>query len=287
MNSIRLLLVDDEADFREATSEALSRRGYEVRLAESGFQALELIEASLPDIVLLDLRMKGKDGIDTLTEIRQKYQDLPVIILTGHGEFDNALDSIKLKVADFLQKPVDIEKLARLIRKRLKSGKRTLVERSIGELMVSVSSYGVVYDDQTVMAVMQELKEAMFRDVEGRVTERGHRSVLVYDRQKNFVGCLRINDILDLILPSFLKESPYSSYFTGMFLAQCKLLGNQPINGFIRQETIDREAPLMEAVYLMATKRLINLPVVYNGTVVGVLRDKDLFFEAFNIINIG
>jgi DNA-binding response OmpR family regulator len=284
MEKIHLLLVDDEEDFREATSEALSRRGFNVRMAENGNRALELIETALPDIVLLDLRMKEKDGIDTLTEIRQKYQDLPVIILTGHGELDAAMDSIRLKVVDFLQKPVDVEQLAVLIKKRLRGGKRTLVERSISALMVPITSYRVVYEEQTIAEVMTVLKEAMFSSVEGKIEERGHRSALVYDRKKNFVGCLCINDIFDMILPTFLKESPYSSYFTGMFLAQCKLIGNQPIKKLIRKEAIDVQAPLMEAVYLMATKRLINIPVINKGDIVGVLRDKDLFMEVADII---
>lgn len=284
MEKIHLLLVDDEEDFREATSEALSRRGFTVRLAEDGVQALELIEEALPDVVLLDLRMKEKGGIETLVEIRRKHQELPVIILTGHGELDAAMDSIRLKVVDFLQKPVDVEQLAVLIKKRLDGEKRALVERGISELMVPISSYRVIHEEQTVAQVVTVLKEAMFSSVVGKIQERGHRSALVYDKYNNFVGCIRINDILDLVLPRFLKESPYSSYFTGMFLAQCKLIGHQPIKDLIRNETIDLQAPLMEAVYLMATKRLINLPVISEGSIVGVLRDRDLFMEVADIL---
>lgn len=286
MDKIDLLLVDDEDDFRQVTSETLSRRGFNIRQAESGDKALQLIDESVPHVVLLDLRMQGKGGIDTLTEIRKKHPDLPVIILTGHGEFESAMDSIRLKVVDFLQKPIDVEKLAALIKKRLDGGKRTLTERNISALMVPVTSYRIVYEDQTVAEVIQDLRDAMFRDVEGKVEQHGHRSILVYDRQNNYSGCLRINDFLDLVLPSFLKTSPYSSYFTGMFLAQCKLIGNQPIRDLLQtQRSIDIHAPLMEAVYFMVNENLINLPVMKDGRLVGVLRDKDILLEIADIVS--
>ncbi len=218
MKEIELLLVDDEAEFREATARALERRGFRVIEAESGERALERIGSAAPDIVVLDLRMEGMDGIDTLTRIRKERRDLPVVILTGHGRFDDVLQGINLNIVEFLQKPVDVERLAALIRKLLSEGtKKPLRERTIGELMVPVSSYRRVYGDQPVREVIAELREAMFQNVTGKVAEQGHRSLLVFDRQENFLGCLRV---IDLVLPSFLRESPYSSYFTGMFLAQ-------------------------------------------------------------------
>jgi DNA-binding response OmpR family regulator len=281
MKEIELLLVDDEAEFREATARALERRGFRVIQAESGERALERIGSGAPDIVVLDLRMEGMDGIDTLTRIRQERRDLPVIILTGHGRFDDVLQGINLNIVDFLQKPVDVERLATLIRKLMSEGrKKPLRERTIGELMVPVSSYRRVYGDQPLREVIVELREAMFQNVTGKVAEHGHRSVLVFDRQEMFLGCLRIIDFIDLVLPTFLRESPYSSYFTGMFLAQCKMVGNQPVSEVLgSQPTVDIDAPLMEAVYLMVGNYLINLPVMKDGEIVGLLRDKDLLLE--------
>ena len=85
-----------------------------------------------------------------------------------------------------------------------------------------------------------------------------------------------------MIEPEALMDSPYSSYFTGMFLAQCKVLGNRSVEDFIDEEqliTISEKTPLMEALVLMVHNRLINLPVLRDGKVVGVLRDRDLFLE--------
>lgn len=277
---IRLMLVDDEDEFRAATGRALSRRGFEIVEAESGERALEMLSDTRPDLVVLDLRMEGLDGIDTLGEIRETNPDLPVIILTGHGQLDDALSGIRLKIVDFLQKPVDVEKLAARIRGLLAGSRvKTLEEGTVARLVVPVSSYMRVYEDEPVAAVIRAMRETMLVSVPGSVIDHGHRTVLVFDRQENFLGAVRISDVLKLVQPTFL-ESPYSSFFTGMFLAQCKLIGSRTAGELVYKNIrIDVDAPLMEAVHLMVFNNLINLPVMRNGKLAGLLRDKDLLME--------
>lgn len=281
MKEIKLLLVDDEMEFRLVTTQALTRRGFSVVEAESGERALELLREELPDIVVLDLRMEGMDGIDTLIHIRKDHKNLPVLILTGHGGFDEAKIGIRLGIVDYLQKPVDVSRLAARIRKLLERGRgQPLNERTIDELMVPISAYQRVYDDQPVREVITVLRDALFPGISGKVTEEGHRTLLVFDRHERFVGCLRLNDLLEMMIPEVMRQSPYVSYFTGMFLAQCKVVGNQPVGDIIgKQNTIDPRAPLMEALCLMVSNKLINLPVVQGGELVGMLRDKDLLLE--------
>ena len=138
--SIKILLVDDEKDFRTASSKALERRGFIVTTAANGEEALNYIHLEMPDIVLLDLLMPGMSGIETLQRIRKINSSLPVIILTGHGSFHDALAGINLDIVDFLQKPMDLDLLDLRIRKALEpeSGK-LLKERTISELMASPS----------------------------------------------------------------------------------------------------------------------------------------------------
>jgi len=281
VDKVRVLLVDDEDDFRKASAEALERRGFDVAHAASGEEALVSLEHERPDVVVLDLRMEGMDGIEALREIRDRDEDLPVVILTGHGKLEDVLSGIRLGIVDFLQKPVDIDRLAAHVRRLLVRGRnQVLRERHIGELMVPASSYLRVYDDQSVREVVAALRDSFGRTVFGRETEMGHRTVLVFDREGQFVGLLRIGDVVDQIVPSFLRDSPYSSYFTGMFLAQCKLFGKQSVREAIGEPiAVDLSTPLMEAVYLMSTHKLINLPVVDEGKLVGILRDKDILLE--------
>ena len=276
---IKVLLVDDEEDFRVAASRALERQGFSVAQARSGEQALRVIRSEAPDVVVLDLRMDGIDGIQTLMEIRKSQVDLPVIILTGHGRYEDALAGIRMKVVDFVQKPVDMQDLGNRIRSVFAEGGRApLREKTIAELMVPVSRYRRVYASQSLREVVQVLAESMKRSDED--DDRGRRALLVFDGWENFIGLIRAEDIVRVIVPRFLLDSPYSSYFTGMFLAQSKvvgtLLGEEIVH---RHAGVDIEAPLMEALHLMVSENLSHLPVMQKGMLVGILRPEDLFQE--------
>ncbi len=142
------------------------------------------------------------------------------------------------------------------------------------------TSTGKVYADQPLRDVVSALRDAFFQDVEGKVTEQGHRSVLVYDRAERFVGMLRVRDVIAAVIPPYLLSSPYSSYFTGMFLAQAKVMGNRGVGDLLDDSpSIDERCSLMEAVHEMTERRTINLPVTRDGELVGILRDKDLLLE--------
>lgn len=277
---IRLLLVDDEDDFRRATSQVLVRRGFEVQGADSGERALELIGDRLPDVVILDLKMGGMDGISTLIELRKIAPDLPVIILTGHGRAEDAFAGIKLEIVDFLQKPVDIEKLATRVRALLAGSRRQpLREKSIQEILIPPSSFPRVYDDEPLEGVVRALRQSISTSVTGTVSEQGQRTVLVFDRQEKFKGVIRIEDIIGRVIPAYLRL-PQSSYFTGMFLAELKTLG-QPTAGELLalQAQIPLDTPMMEAVHLLVTRRLTSLAVMKKNTLVGLVTDQAIFGE--------
>ena len=279
---ISLLLVDDEDDFRISTSRALGRRGFDVHLAASGEEALETLHSLSPDVVLLDLRMEGMDGIATLRRLRESHEAIPVIILTGHGCFDDAVAGIHLDVVEFLQKPVDVEKLAALVRRLLAKGQpRAMRERTIGELMIPLESYRHIYGDEPISAAIEALQESFFQQVTGKLAEQGHRSVIVYDRDEHFLGLIRIADVVAMCIPAFLRNSAYASCFTGMFLAQCKTMGKLQVSDLLSGPcpSIDLDAPLMEAVHQLTTEHQINLPVMREGRLVGILRDKDILLE--------
>lgn len=281
-HSVRVLLVDDEEVFRQGTAKLLARRGFLVEEASSGVVALERVRGSVPDVVILDLRMPGMDGIATLQQIRAIAPDLPVIILSGHGQYDDAVASIKLAVVDFLQKPVDIELLVARIHHAHEHGHRVVLrERTIAELMVPPDGYRRLYVDQPVADAVEALKTTFFapRELSGATQER-LRSVLVFDRNDRFVGILRFPDLLKLVLPPFFTNLPYTSYYTGMFLAQCKLMGNRKIADLLEEPvSVAEDAPLIEAVHLMVIHHLINLPVMRAGHLVGIIREKDVILE--------
>lgn len=275
---IKLLLVDDEEDFRRAASRALERQGFKVTQTHSGVLALKKIRTEAPDVVLLDLRMEEIDGIQTLMEIRKQRFDLPVIILTGHGRYEDALSGIQMKVVDFIQKPVDMQDLGERIRSIFtEGGKAPLREKTIAELMVPIDRYRRVYVNQSLQDIVRMLAESIGRE-EG--DDRGKRTLLVFNSQEKFEGLIRAEDIVRVMIPKFMLASPYSSYFTGMFLAQAKVVGSLPIDMIAHWHPgIDVRAPLMEALHTMVSDKLSHLPVMRNGVLVGLLRPEDLFGE--------
>ena len=114
--TIRLLLVDDERDFLHAVEPGLVRRGFDVTLAETGMKALDILSQREFDVVILDVKMPGLDGVDTFREIKRMAPDLPVVLLTGHGNIQQAFETSREGVYEYLTKPCDGEEIARVVR---------------------------------------------------------------------------------------------------------------------------------------------------------------------------
>ncbi len=106
---VKVLIVDDEKDFVEMFSLRLKEQGEKVSTAHSGKEALKLLETVAIDVVILDIRMPGMDGIDTLKQIKKIHPIVEVILLTGHGSTETAVEGMKLGAFDYLMKPADFE----------------------------------------------------------------------------------------------------------------------------------------------------------------------------------
>jgi PAS domain S-box-containing protein len=108
----KILLIDDESDILRVLAMSLRADGYEVLTAESGEAGLAVFDAQAPDVVLVDIKMPGIGGIEVLQEIKAKETLAEVIIITGHGDVDNAVEALKYGASDFINKPVRDETLA-------------------------------------------------------------------------------------------------------------------------------------------------------------------------------
>ena len=111
MEKMKLLLVDDETRYLETTSKLIERKGYDVWTAPSGEKALEILAAHNIHVVVLDVKMPGMDGNETLKHIKELYPLTEVIMLTGHATVDSAIDGLKSGAWDYLMKPADIEEI--------------------------------------------------------------------------------------------------------------------------------------------------------------------------------
>ena len=116
MKECQVLVVDDEADFRETIVKRLQKRQLHVSGAESGEKALELMAAQPFDVVVLDVKMPGLDGIETLREIKKKNPLVEVILLTGHASMESGIEGMKLGAFDFVMKPAALDELMEKIR---------------------------------------------------------------------------------------------------------------------------------------------------------------------------
>jgi FixJ family two-component response regulator/nitrogen-specific signal transduction histidine kinase len=105
--AVRVLLVDDEEGIRKVLKIYLQDVGYKVVTADNGKKAAEIIDGEFFDIVLTDIRMPGMDGISLLKHIKKNSPDTEVIMITGHGDFKLAIESLKLDAVDFISKPID------------------------------------------------------------------------------------------------------------------------------------------------------------------------------------
>jgi DNA-binding NtrC family response regulator len=133
MEKASILLVDDETAFLDAMKRRLSKRGFRVETAESGMEALELLEDkhNSIEVVVLDVKMPGIDGIDTLREIKRKFPMVEVVMLTGHATVGSAIEGMKLGAFDYLMKPADIDGFSNTVMDA--AGKRRQQEQKIIE----------------------------------------------------------------------------------------------------------------------------------------------------------
>ncbi len=120
----KVLLVDDEKEFVQTLSERLRMREFGTAVAQDGEEALSLIENDEPEVMVLDLRMPGIDGIEVLRRVKRKQPRVEVIILTGHGTEKNEEEAMALGAFAYLEKPVDIDKLSQTMKEAYEKIKR-------------------------------------------------------------------------------------------------------------------------------------------------------------------
>ncbi len=140
-----ILIVDDEPSILQSLSGLLTDEGFEVFIANNGYEALKIIDAETPDLVLLDIWMPGIDGIETLKEIKKSSTALPVIIITGHGNVETAVKATKLGAFDLIEKPLNIDKVIVAINnalnfRRLEEENRYLRKKTIEKHSISGGS---------------------------------------------------------------------------------------------------------------------------------------------------
>jgi len=294
---IKVLMVDDEEQFRSTTRKILNRKGFETILAASGEEALDKLSEN-PDVVILDIRMPGMDGHQALREIKKHREDLPVIMLTGHGAEASAKSALTEGACDYLSKPCDIDLLADKIKDAHRHGQRPgpAEEKNVLEAMVPIDEYTSLPGSKTIREAIIALKASFTAKMStSRIMETGHRSILVMDRDGHVQGILAITDLLEMIMPPYLSAPKPSTadsiqfspmFWQGMFSKEIEQKADMEIEAVMSPAplTIDGGASLMEAAFRMHQEMVRRLVVVVSGKVAGIIREQDLFFEMEKIL---
>ncbi len=131
MKEFKVLMVDDEEEFIKTLDERVKMRNLDSNVAFSGEEALEILEKEAPDVMLLDLKMPGMDGMEVLRRARAAYPGVQVVMLTGHGSDQDEAEARRLGVFDYLRKPIPIEKLMKVL--------KSAYEKKIQESMVAAT----------------------------------------------------------------------------------------------------------------------------------------------------
>ena len=138
MAMANVLLVDDEVPFVETMTKRLTKRDLDVSSAFNGQEALDILEKSRSiEVVILDVKMPGMDGLETLNKIRKKYPLVEVVMLTGHATVESAIDGMKLGAFDYLMKPCEMDILISKVgeaAKKKRSHEEKIIEARIKEI---------------------------------------------------------------------------------------------------------------------------------------------------------
>ncbi len=112
----RILIIDDERSIRNSMKDILTFEGHEVLVAENGLEGLVTLKSEKPEIVFCDIKMPKMEGIEVLERIKEFSRETPVIMISGHGTIDTAIEAIKKGAYDFIEKPLDLNRILITIR---------------------------------------------------------------------------------------------------------------------------------------------------------------------------
>ncbi len=152
----QILVVDDEERIRQSLTGVLKDEGYEVAQAKDGAQALKQIETDSPDLVLLDIWMPGMDGMETLEKIKAQIPNLPVIMISGHGNIELAVKGTKLGAFDFIEKPLSLEKVLLSIQHALAFSK--LEQENLALRQEVQKKYEIVGQSSELLALKEQIR---------------------------------------------------------------------------------------------------------------------------------
>lgn len=156
-----ILIIDDEKNIREGLAANFELEEYNVKTAASGEEGLKLIERGDIDLVITDLRMNGISGEEVLRKVTAETPGIPVIILTGHGSIDSAVDAMRHGAYDFLTKPLNLDQLDMIVKRALESREMSLQHQQLKKEIEGKNALsGMIGKSQAMLKIMETIKKA-------------------------------------------------------------------------------------------------------------------------------
>ncbi len=195
----RILVVDDEETFRNMLVPWLRDDGHEVYTAVDGEQAIQVLQSKSFDLVLLDLRMPGIDGIGVLNHVKERYPETEVVMLTAYGDIKSAVQSMKLGASDFLTKPVDADSLTARVRSILRAHfaeqQREKVRQELEQAKADFTAM-LVHDLRDPLGGVKITLECIIGRGPGQVLDEVHLELL----EAAVKGTEKVQQIIDELL---------------------------------------------------------------------------------------
>jgi two-component system, NtrC family, response regulator AtoC len=255
--AFRVLVIDDDPGVREYLEALVSRQGYQAYPVSSGEEALRSLDHTRPDLVTLDVVLDGMDGLETLRQLKKRLPDVPVVMLSGHGQARTIVEAMRLGASDFLRKPFEVEELELAFQKALENRalRREVAElrgraRSEHEMLIHGGDDGQMKDVREIIEQVADTDiTVLVRGESGTGKELVARSVhqLSGRSDKPFV---KVNCAA---LPSELLESELFGFEKGAFTgAQKRKLGKFEYanKGTIFLDEIGEMSPALQAKLL-------------------------------------
>lgn len=222
---MRILIVDDEKSIRNTLKEILEYEDHEVLLAENGERALEMVNTpdKPVDTVFCDIKMPGMDGIEVLEKIGEMGLDVPVIMISGHGNIDTAVECIKKGAYDFIEKPLDLNRI--LITLRNATDKTTLVQENKTLKKRTIKEPHLVGESPAIMRILDMVEKVAATDARVLITGSngtGKELIARLLHEKSPRSAMPFVEVNCAAIPSELIESELFGHEKGSFTSAVK-----------------------------------------------------------------
>lgn len=222
----KILVVDDERSIRSTIKELLEMEGHAVKVAEDGVQALEMIEKEKPELVVSDIKMEKMDGIELLEKIKETHPEVLVMMMSGHGTIDTAVESIHKGALDFVEKPIEMNRFLLSVRNALSHSELKIENKALRRKIAIVSGYEIIGSSEAIGTVKNLIRKVAPSDARVLITGANGTGKELVARQLHLQSARAVAPFIEVncaAIPSELIESELFGHEKGSFTSAVRL----------------------------------------------------------------